>query len=133
MPLETHPDLEIISIIVEVEGKEPNIILVKGQDSVDVVIPGGVKYTMTLQFKVLNNKFENFTYKQNVKKLGVTVRSREVDMGTFEPSDEVYSYKFPPDETPGGWMMRGKYQAVSTYFANGKQLIANDWTLEITA
>ncbi|KAI3404557.1 hypothetical protein KGF56_002656 [Candida oxycetoniae] len=134
MPLQTHPDFVAIDLTLHVDGKEPQHIPIDGAESIYVQIPGGVKYRMTLRFKVKNRELSNLKYKQNVKKAGVTVRSREVDLGTREPSEtEIYEQDFPEDETPGGWLMRGKYAATSYYSAGDEMLIVNDWTLEITA
>ena len=109
MPVETHSDFQVIKLVVNVKGKEPFDVPVKGADSITVTIPGGVKYHMT-------------------------IRTRELEIGTYEPSEEtVYTKDFPEDETPGSWLARGIYSCNSTYYAGDEELFSNDWNLEIVA
>lgn len=134
MPVESHPDFIPVEFVLNVKGKDPKRIPVEGQDSINVEIPGGSKYTMTLRFKVKNRNLTDLKYKQVVKKGGITIRSREVEIGTYDASEtEIYEKTFAEDETPGGWIMSGTYYCTSTYFAGDEQLIVNDWTLQITA
>ncbi|EMG49963.1 hypothetical protein G210_5043 [Candida maltosa Xu316] len=133
MTVFTHPDLQIIKIVININGKEPFEVPVKDADSIDVKIPGGVKYHMTLHFQVKNKKLEDIRYIQVVKKAGITIRTRELEIGTYEPSDETYSKDFPEDETPSGWLTRGNYNCASTYYTGQDELFKNDWNLEIVA
>lgn len=132
MPSTTHPDLEILRFTVKVEGKEPVTVSAGDNDEVEFKIPESSSYTFTLHFKVKNRALNNLRYKQVVKRHGLTVKSRELDIGDFEPSTEEYSKEFPPDTTPGGFLVRGAYNATSTYFAGEEELKVVDWTLEIT-
>ncbi|CAK9436751.1 uncharacterized protein LODBEIA_P12730 [Lodderomyces beijingensis] len=134
MAIPTHPDLIPIEFVLHVVGKDPVTIPVRGVDSINIKIPGGAKYFMTIKFQVKNRTLKDIKYKQNVKKGGITIRARELEIGTFEPSEtEIYTKDFPEDETPGGWLLRGNYYATSTYYAGDELLMAVDWTLEITA
>ncbi|KAI5954279.1 hypothetical protein KGF54_002054 [Candida jiufengensis] len=129
----SHPDFIPIKMETFIEGEsEPRIVQVAGNDKIEFKIPGGVKYYTKFYFQVKNRKLENLLYKQIVKKGGVTIRSREIPLGSYEPSDEIHTIDFPEDETPGGWLMRATYYATSTYSAGDEILIVNDWTLEIT-
>ncbi|AOW27003.1 hypothetical protein MG5_01354 [Candida albicans P57072] len=134
MPVETHSDFQVIKLVVNVKGKEPFDVPVKGADSITVTIPGGVKYHMTMHFQVKNKKYEDLRYIQVAKKAGITIRTRELEIGTYEPSEEtVYTKDFPEDETPGSWLARGIYSCNSTYYAGDEELFSNDWNLEIVA
>ncbi|RLV94823.1 hypothetical protein JA1_001495 [Spathaspora sp. JA1] len=131
MVLQRHPDFEIIKFVLKVEGEEPVDIPVKDVEEIHIQIPGGKKYFMEMHFLVKNRRLDDFKYKQVVKKAGITVRTREVEVGSYDPSEEIYVKEFPEDESPGGFFMRGHYGANSTYFAGEEQLLSNDWTLEI--
>ncbi|EGW32652.1 uncharacterized protein SPAPADRAFT_61717 [Spathaspora passalidarum NRRL Y-27907] len=131
MVLKRHPDFEIIKFVLKVEGQDPVDVPVKDVDSIHIKIPGGKKYIMEMHFVIMNRKLENFRYIQVVKKAGITVRTREVEIGSYEPGDEVYVKKFPEDDSPGGFFSRGHYGANSTYYAGDEMLVSNDWTLEI--
>ena len=89
---------------------------------------------MTMHFQVKNKKYEDLRYIQVAKKAGITIRTRELEIGTYEPSEEtVYTKDFPEDETPGSWLARGIYSCNSTYYAGDEELFSNDWNLEIVA
>ena len=52
-------------------------------------------------------KYEDLRYIQVAKRI-ITIRTRELEIGTYEPSEEtVYTKDFPEDETPGSWLARG--------------------------
>lgn len=134
MPLAKHPDLEILKFVANIEGREPLEVIVKGADKIDIKIPENSKYSMTVFFHVKNRTLKNLKYIQVIKKAGVTVKQRELEIGEeFEPSEEkVYSKTFPEDTTPGGFLFRGLYPATSTYYAGDEELMVVDWQLEIT-
>ncbi|ODV77478.1 E set domain-containing protein [Suhomyces tanzawaensis NRRL Y-17324] len=127
-----HPDLEVHKFVIEVEGGATSEVPVLGADKIEFKIPESSKYTVTIFFKVKNNKLTDLKYKQVVKKAGIPIKTRENELGTYEPSDELLSVTFPQDESPGGYFIRGTYPAQSTYYANGEELTVVDWTLEIT-
>ncbi|KAI5963840.1 hypothetical protein KGF57_001215 [Candida theae] len=132
----TYPHADFIPVqnILKVKGKEPVVFEIEGKDEgLEVKIPGGVKYHNTFRFKVKNRKLENLRFKQVVKKGGLTIRTTEVDLGTREPSEsEIYEVDTPEDETPGGWLTRGVYQASTTYYEGDQELFTARWTLELT-
>ena len=125
-----HPDVEIIKFVLQVEGKEPEEIQVEGVDEFKVAIPEGSKYFMTIYFKALKD-LKDFKYNQVVKKAGIVLKERDIQIGDYTASSEVYSKEFEPDVTPSGFFTRGTFPARSTYYANGAELYASDWTLEI--
>lgn len=133
MVTDKHPDLEIIKFVIQVEGKEPATVQVAGADKIVFKIPESSKYNSTVYFKVKNRPLKNLKYKQIVKKAGVTIKTREEEIGQeFEPSEEeIYSKTFPDDETPGGFFVRGSYYCTSQYYAGDEELILADWVLEI--
>lgn len=129
----THPDLEIIKFIANIEGEEPREVQVL-DEHLHIKIPEHSKYSMTIYFKVHNRALDNVKYTQIIKKAGIVVKQRDLELGPhFEPSEETYSTTFPEDTTPGGWIMRAKYPAQSIYYAGDEELMTVDWTLEITS
>lgn len=132
MVASTHPDLDILKFVVNIEGREPDVVEVKGNDKIVFKIPENSKYSMTVYFTVANNSLKGLKYKQVIKKGGIPFKTRELEFGAdYDPSEEIYSKTFPEDQTPGGYFIRGTYYATSTYYANGEELMAVDWTLEI--
>ncbi|KAK6462314.1 immunoglobulin E-set [Scheffersomyces coipomensis] len=133
MPNVAHPDLQIIKFVVNVDGQEPSEVQVEGAEDIIFNIPESSKYYTTIHFKVKNRELKNVKYKQVVRKAGLVIKQRELDLGPeFQPSDEVYTTDFPEDTTPGGFFIRGTYPSTSTYYADDEELFTSDWTLTIT-
>lgn len=129
----TSEEVEIVKFVTKVEGiDEPIETPVAGADKVEVKIPESSNYVMTIHFRAKND-LKNFRYKQVVKRKGITVKSREVEIGDYTASDEVYSKEFPQDSTPGGFFIRGVYNATSNYQANDKDVLVVEWSLEIVS
>ncbi|CUM63967.1 uncharacterized protein PRCAT00001555001 [Priceomyces carsonii] len=132
MVLTTHPDLELIKIYVEIEGLDP-IEVPLGKGDIEVKIPEHTKYTQTFHFKVKNKPLKKFWFKVTAKKHGITVNERTTEVGDeFEPREEEYVERLPEQETPGGFLIRGRFPTVSTYYSGDEVLIESPWTLEIT-
>lgn len=130
---EHHPDVEVLKIVLQVDGKEPEEVTVLGNKDIHFEIPEGSEYFMTIHFTVSNNPLKEFKYKQEVKKAGFVVKSRDVYIGDeFLPKEEPYVVEFEKDLTPSGFMFRGNFNCTSTYLANGEFLYAQDWTLTVS-
>lgn len=127
-----HPDLDILRFTVKVEGHEPVTVNAADEDKIEFKIPENSTYTFTVHFLVKNRPLKGLRYTQVIKRHGVTVKNRELEIGDYEPSTSEYSKEFPADTTPGGFLVRGLYNATSTYFAGDEELKAVEWTLEIT-
>ncbi|KAG5418245.1 hypothetical protein I9W82_003773 [Candida metapsilosis] len=129
-----HQDFVPHQNVLQVKGQEPVVFELEGRtEGIHVKIPGGAKYFTKLRFKIKNRKMENLNYKQVVKKGGIPIKTKEVDLGTREPSEtEIYEVDSPEDETPSGWLTRGTYYATTTYYEGDKELFSTQWTLEIT-
>lgn len=129
-----HPDIEVLKFTLNVSGREPEDVIVKGNDNIHFEIPEGTEYYMTIHFTVKNTTLKDLKYKQDVKKLTFVVKSRDVEIGPlFEPRDEPYVIDFGKDTTPSGFMFRGNFNCTLTYYANGEVLFAQDWTLTVTS
>lgn len=128
-----HPDIEVLKFTLNVVGKEPEDVQVKGNDDIHFNIPEGTEYHMTIHFIVKTRVLKDLQYKQEVKKAGFVVRSREVKIGPeFEPREEPYVVDFEKDTTPSGFMYRGSFNCTSTYRANDEVLFSLDWTLTVS-
>lgn len=131
MPL--HPDIEVLKYTLNVAGRDPVDVQVAGNDDIRFEIPEGTEYNMTIHFLVKNNTLKDLEYKQEIKKVGFVVKTREVKIGPeFTPSDEPYVVDFEKDTTPKGFMYRGTFDCTSTYRANGEVLFSQDWTLTVS-
>ena len=176
MTIVTHPDFQIIKLTVSIVNDNNNIttttndgknernnnkpieVPVKDAEKIHIVIPNGVQYQFTLYFQVKNKPYNNVRYKQVVKKHGITMRTRELEIGNYEPSPKIekegikkeeeqeeeqeeeeqvvtYSKEFPIDETPSSRFSRGFYYCTSWYYVGDDKnpIITTDWTLEIVA
>lgn len=130
---QNHPDIEILKIVLQVEGDEPKEIQVLGNPAIHFDIPEGSEYFMTLHFTVANNTLKELKYKQEIKKAGFVVKSREVYVGDeFAPREEPYAVDFAKDTTPTGFMFRGNFNCTSTYTESGEFMFAQDWTLTVS-
>lgn len=127
----SHPDVEILQFSISIEGGEPEIVPVLGAEKIEFKIPENSKYVISIHFKA-KKTLKNFRYVQVVKRHGITVKNRELEVGDYEASDEIYVKQFPEDNTPGGFIVRGVYPATSTYYANDEELMTTEWSLEIT-
>lgn len=126
----THPDYTIVKFTVKINDDEPIDVLVEGQDTVHMVVPENSKYVTSLHFRA-NVDLKDFKYTQYLKKAGIVVKTKNIDVGTYKASDEIYVKELPEDTTPGGFLFRGHYPATSVYYADGKELNSVDWNLEI--
>lgn len=125
--------MDVIKFTLNVEGKEPEEVQVKGNDDIHFDIPEGTEYFMEIHFVVKKEVLKDLKYKQEIKKAGFVVKSREVKIGPeFEPREEPYLVKFDKDQTPLGFVFRGNFDCTSTYSANDKILFSNNWTLTVS-
>lgn len=128
-----HPDLEIIKFTVKLADGTTLDVQVAGNPEVVVEIPEHTEYEMTIVFRVKTRTLTNLKYKQEFKMMGVVAKTKVREIGPeFEPRDEPYSKTFEKDRTPGGMMMRGKFDCTLTYLANGEELFRVPWVLNIT-
>ncbi|OBA19138.1 E set domain-containing protein [Metschnikowia bicuspidata var. bicuspidata NRRL YB-4993] len=129
----SHPNLEILGFTVNYEDGTKNEIPVKGSKSIEFKIPEDTTYQTTIHFLVKEKTLNKLKYKQEVKAFGMVVRSREVFVGEqFAPRDTPYDVTFDKDCTPKGMILRGEYNCVSTYYADGEVLFQSPWKLNVT-
>lgn len=100
------------------------------------ILPENCVYSVTIKYKVKKQPLRNLTYKQMVKKAGIVVNLRKLHMGdeahvNIDQDDHTHEVTFPPDNVPGGTFFRGKHPAVSTVYADGKEVWKTKWYIEI--
>lgn len=128
-----HSNLEILKFTVNLEDGTTYDVQVKGNDDVKVEIPENTEYQMTIHFLVKEAELKDLSYKQSIKKFGIVMKTKTVEVGPeFQPREEPYLVTFAKDVTPGGMMTRGDFACTSTYTANGEVLFEAHWTLLIT-
>lgn len=132
MPIKINDNLTVTKFTVKVEGEEP-FTVDAGAPDLKVKITESSKYVTTIHFTVTGAPVKGFHYKQVVKKAILSLKLREIDIGDFEPSDTEYTFDFPEDTTPGGFLLRGNFPIVLTYSVGGKELVTIDWTTEVVA
>lgn len=134
MPSTRHPDLQIVRFVTLLVDSNEEIVTEVGEGEAPICkIPENCTYITTIHFIVKNRTLKNLHYRQDVKKAGITVKTRHMELGPeFAPRDEPYAVTVPKDTTPGGFMFRGKFGCNSIYMADKEVLMEIPWQLEIT-
>lgn len=133
MAKEQHPNLEIIKFVVTLGDGTVNEVQVKDNDDIHFFIPADTDFQNTIHFKVKGTKLTKLMYKQQMKKFGVTVKTKENYIGDeFEPLEEEYVVAFPTDHSPLGMLSKGEFACTSTYYAGDEVLMEAPWKLTIT-
>lgn len=128
-----HKDLVINKFIVTYEDGKTEEVQVEGVDLVVVKIPEGTVYQMTIEFFVKNRTLNKLRYKQEFKKGGIVLKTKNLYVGdSFEPTEEPHRVTFEKDTSPSGFLFRGSFPATSTYYADDEELFVSPWTLEIS-
>lgn len=127
-----HPNLEIIKFVVTLGDGTVDEVQVKNNDDIHVKIPADTDFQNTIHFKVKGTKLTKLMYKQQMKKFGVTVKTKENYMGDeFEPLEDEYVVAFPTDHSPLGMLSKGEFACISTYYADEVVLFEAPWRLTI--
>lgn len=128
-----HPNLEVLKFVVKYDDGTSYEVDVKDNDNIHFKIPEGTTYQMTIHFLVKEKTLTKLSYKQEVRKYSMVVRTRTVDIGDeFVVLETPYTVSFEKDTTPLGMMLRGDYDCVSTYYADGETLFQVPWKLSVT-
>lgn len=131
--VQQHEDLVIEKFIVNYADGKKEEVQVEGQDEVIVKITEGAKYQMTIVFTVKNRTLKKLRYKQEFKKGGIVLKTKNLYVGDeFEPSDTPHQVTFEQDTAPSGFLFRGSFPATSTYYVEDEELFVLPWTLEIS-
>lgn len=130
--------IEIVGISVEVEGQT----LVFDQDMDDApedgkihfYLPEYASYVLTFKYKCKRH-IKKLSYRQGIKKGGITVKTRHEHMADEAPANDetlpIHTITLPPDELPGGMLVRGSYLASSCFLEDGKEVLLCPWSLDI--
>lgn len=96
------------------------------------ILPEYSVYHLTIRYYVKQRPLRNLTYHQTVKKSGIVVDSRDLNMVQDARHGEYFEHTFIPGGVPGGAFLRSEYPAKSTIKENGEKIWSYKWTLEIT-
>jgi len=130
----------ILSLGLEVEGR-PDIIFDLSQPgqlealkNKPFTIKEGAQYRMKVQFKVQHQILSGLKYVQVVKRGPLKQKEQEM-LGSYGPNTQekpIYEKKFQTEEAPSGMLVRGKYNAMSSFIDDDmKTHLKFDWTFEI--
>ncbi|KAI9683568.1 MAG: hypothetical protein M1829_004871 [Trizodia sp. TS-e1964] len=132
----------ILSLALEVEGRPDIVIDLTAPGSLEQMkekpftIKEGVRFRMKAKFKVQHEVLSGLKYIQILKRKGIRVSKDQEMIGSFAPNTEdtpFYEKKFAPEEAPSGMMMRGHYEALSTFTDDdGQHHLKFQWSFDIT-
>ncbi|KAL3003356.1 hypothetical protein AAZX31_08G103000 [Glycine max] len=71
----------------------------------------GSQYQLKFSFTVSNNIVSGLKYTNVVWKTGLRVDNTKKMLGTYSPSQELYTYELEEETTPSGLFARGTYSA----------------------
>ncbi|OAA42412.1 rho-gdp dissociation inhibitor [Beauveria brongniartii RCEF 3172] len=98
-------------------------------------IKEGAKFTMSAQFKVQHEILSGLHYVQVVKRKGIRVSKDSEMIGSYAPNTEkqaTYTKKFQEEEAPSGMLLRGHYDAVSSFVDDDKKThLQFEWSFDI--
>jgi len=130
----------IQSLALEVAGR-PDIVIDLSQSgqlealkTKPFIIKEGAEYRMKVKFKVQHQILSGLKYVQVVKRGPLKQKEQEM-LGSYGPNTAdkpFYEKKFQTEEAPSGMLVRGKYNAVSSFIDDDNHIhLKFDWTFDI--
>ncbi|KAJ3271146.1 hypothetical protein HDV01_007004 [Terramyces sp. JEL0728] len=104
-----------------------------------MTIKEGAEYRLKVVFKIQHDVVSGLKYLHAVKRAGIRgisnvtlVDKMEEMVGSYGPSPDLYTKKFPLEEAPSGMMARGTYKVKSRFIDDdGHCHLEWDWQFEI--
>ncbi|KOS22812.1 Rho GDP-dissociation inhibitor [Escovopsis weberi] len=131
----------ILALTMEAEGRPPVTIDLSTPGSETTLkdkpfrIKEGAKFTMTAVFKVQHELLSGLHYVQIVKRKGVRVSKDSEMIGSYAPNTDrqpTYTKKFQEEEAPSGMLLRGHYNATSSFVDDDKKThLQFEWSFDI--
>ncbi|PMB64618.1 Rho GDP-dissociation inhibitor [Beauveria bassiana] len=131
----------ILSLTMESPGRDPVTIDLSQPGSESSLknkpfkIKEGAKFTMSAQFKVQHEILSGLHYVQVVKRKGIRISKDSEMIGSYAPNTEnqaTYTKKFQEEEAPSGMLLRGHYDAVSSFVDDDKKThLQFEWSFDI--
>ncbi|KAM3503867.1 hypothetical protein MY11210_008566 [Beauveria gryllotalpidicola] len=131
----------ILSLTMDSPGRDPVTIDLSQPGSESSLknkpfkIKEGAKFTMSAQFKVQHEILSGLHYVQVVKRKGIRVSKDSEMIGSYAPNTEnqaTYTKKFQEEEAPSGMLLRGHYDAVSSFVDDDKKThLQFEWSFDI--
>lgn len=98
-------------------------------------IKEGAKFTMVASFKVQHEILSGLSYVQVVKRKGIRVSKDSEMIGSYAPNTDkqpIYTKRFHEEEAPSGMLVRGHYNAVSSFVDDDKKVhLQFEWSFDI--
>jgi len=97
-----------------------------------ITIKEGAEYRLKVVFKIQHDVVSGLKYLHVVKRSGIKVDKMEEMVGSYGPSADLYTKKFPLEEAPAGMLARGTYKVKSRFIDDDNFChLEWDWTFEI--
>lgn len=98
-------------------------------------IPEYSEYTVTFEYRAKHTPIKKLSYYEVVKKGGLPLKTKKpyiADLVEVTPEGEYHTVTLPKDKLPGGMFLRGTFPASATFYSDGKEIITNPFSIEIT-
>ncbi|KAJ3325697.1 hypothetical protein HDV06_003498 [Boothiomyces sp. JEL0866] len=126
------------ALALEVAGRDDISIDLSTQEALaklsgqTMTIKEGAEYRLKVVFKIQHDVVSGLKYLHAVKRAGIRVDKMEEMVGSYGPSPDLYTKKFPLEEAPSGMMARGTYKVKSRFVDDdGHCHLEWDWQFEI--
>lgn len=127
--------LELHGMTISIDGHEDPLVYSRDMDQMPqrlhFILPEYSTYHLTIHYKPRERDLKNFRYSQVVKKHGIPFNTRKHLLAEKAPSGKVHSVTLPPEELPGGALVRGIYPAKSSFKEGDKTIFRCEWTIEL--
>ncbi|KAG5015307.1 hypothetical protein JHK85_021443 [Glycine max] len=132
-----EPEVKIVSLTIICPGR-PDLILpipfTSDAKKSIFTLKEGSQYQLKFSFTVSNNIVSGLKYTNVVWKTGLRVDNTKKMLGTYSPSQELYTYELEEETTPSGLFARGTYSArtkpverIYTSVYSFKTILSNTW------
>ncbi len=97
-----------------------------------LIIKEGSDYQLKIVFRIQHDVISGLKYLHSVRRAGIRVDRMEEMVGSYGPSPDPYTKKFPVEEAPSGMLARGRYHVSSKFVDDDKTVhLEWKWTFEI--
>ena len=129
--------LDVVRMEIDVDGFDEKVVYSTDMEVVPekmhMILPEYCTYHLTIYYRVKKRAIKNLHYYHGVKKAGIAIKTRNLDIGDVEPNegDTLHKAVFEADTLPGGYFIRGTYPANTIFLEDKKPIFNFDWNIEI--